>query len=66
MQSLCGWADFDAKSLSAISRGEFGRVGALRLLAMLREWKIPSTWFVPGHSAETYPEIARQIAIRGS
>ncbi len=56
---------FHAKSLSAISRGEFGRVGALRLLAMLREWKIPSTWFVPGHSAETYPEIARQIAAEG-
>lgn len=56
---------FHAKSLSAISRGEFGRVGATRLLAMLRDWKIPSTWFVPGHSAETYPEIARQIAAEG-
>jgi len=56
---------FHASSLSAISRGEFGRVGALRLLAMLREWKIPSTWFVPGHSAETYPEIAKRIASDG-
>lgn len=56
---------FNAKSLSAISRGEFGRVGALRLLAMLRDWKIPSTWFIPGHSAETYPEIARQVANDG-
>jgi peptidoglycan/xylan/chitin deacetylase (PgdA/CDA1 family) len=56
---------FHARSLSATSRGEFGRVGAQRLLAMLREWKIRSTWFVPGHSAETYPEIARQIAVDG-
>ncbi len=51
---------FRARSLSAISRGEFGRVGATRLLAMLREWGIRSTWFVPGHSAETFPEIARR------
>jgi peptidoglycan/xylan/chitin deacetylase (PgdA/CDA1 family) len=56
---------FHARSLSATSRGEFGRVGGQRLLAMLREWKIRSTWFVPGHSAETYPEIARQIAVDG-
>jgi peptidoglycan/xylan/chitin deacetylase (PgdA/CDA1 family) len=56
---------FRARSLSAISRGEFGRVGAARLLAMLREWGVPSTWFVPGHSAETFPEIARQIAADG-
>ncbi len=56
---------FRATSLSAVSRGEFGRVGAVRLLTMLREWKIPSTWFVPGHSAETFPEIARQIAAEG-
>lgn len=56
---------FHATSLSAISRGEFGKVGALRLLAMLREWKIRSTWFIPGHTAETYPDIARQIASEG-
>ena len=56
---------FRAKSLSAISRGEFGKVGATRLLAMLREWKIRSTWFVPGHSAETFPEITVQIARDG-
>ncbi|HXN86789.1 MAG TPA: polysaccharide deacetylase [Candidatus Binataceae bacterium] len=56
---------FRAKSLSAISRGEFGRVGATRLLAMLQQWKIPSTWFVPGHSAETYPELTRRIAAEG-
>src|SRR5712692_4452561 len=56
---------FRATSLSAISRGEFGRVGAERLLAMLREWGIASTWFVPGHSAETYPRIIEQLAAAG-
>jgi peptidoglycan-N-acetylglucosamine deacetylase len=56
---------FHARSLSATSRGEFGRVGALRLLGMLREWKIRSTWFVPGHTAETYPDVTRQIGADG-
>lgn len=56
---------FRARSLSAISRGEFGKVGAERLLGMLRGWGIRSTWFVPGHSAETFPEITRRIAAEG-
>ncbi len=56
---------FNAHSLSAVSRGEFGRVGAERLLAILKEWGVPSTWFIPGHSAETYPEIARRVAAEG-
>lgn len=56
---------FRASSLSAISRGEFGRVGAERLLAMLREFKLPSTWFIPGHSAETYPHIVERLVADG-
>ena len=57
--------NFHASSPSAISRGEFGVVGARRLLDMLREWKIPSTWFVPGHTADTYPDAVAQIAAAG-
>ena len=48
---------FHTHSPSALSRGEFGNVGAQRLLAMLREWGIPSTWFVPGHTAHAFPLI---------
>lgn len=51
--------------MSALSRGEFGRVGAQRLLAMLKQWGIRSTWFVPGHSAETFPEILDGIVAGG-
>src|SRR5262249_60108331 len=57
--------NFHATSPSAISRGEFGVVGARRLLEMLREWQIPSTWFIPGHTADTYPEAVKQIAAAG-
>ena len=73
--SVCLTFDFDAislwlggfraSSLSAISRGEFGRVGAERLIAMLREWGIRSTWFIPGHSAETYPQIVERLVADG-
>jgi peptidoglycan/xylan/chitin deacetylase (PgdA/CDA1 family) len=73
--SVCLTFDFDAlslwlggfraRSLSAISRGEFGRVGATRLLDHLQHWGIPSTWFVPGHSAETFPAIVERLAAEG-
>jgi peptidoglycan/xylan/chitin deacetylase (PgdA/CDA1 family) len=56
---------FRARSLSAISRGEFGRVGAARILDLLRDFKIPATWFVPGHSAETFPQIVERIVADG-
>jgi peptidoglycan/xylan/chitin deacetylase (PgdA/CDA1 family) len=56
---------FRARSLSAISRGEFGRVGAARLLDLLKQWGIRATWFVPGHSAETFPQIIERIACEG-
>ncbi len=56
---------FRARSLSAISRGEFGRVGAERLIAMLERWGARSTWFIPGHSAETFPHIVEKLVAGG-
>lgn len=69
--SVCLSFDFDAISLWAgtfgttspgmISRGEFGVVGAERLLALLDRYEIRTTWFVPGHTADTYPDLVRRI-----
>ena len=56
---------FHAKSPSAISRGEFGRVGSERLLRMLGEWGIKSTWFIPGHTADAFPTTVEKIAAAG-
>lgn len=40
-----------------ISRGVFaGEVGVPRLLELFRRRELPSTWFWPGHSIETFPE----------
>jgi peptidoglycan-N-acetylglucosamine deacetylase len=49
-----------------VSRGEFGpRVGAPRLLALLRKYGIESSWYVPGHTIETYPDAVRAVADAG-
>jgi peptidoglycan/xylan/chitin deacetylase (PgdA/CDA1 family) len=45
-----------------MSHAEFGvRVGAPRLLELLRWREIPSTWFVPGHTLTTFPESTQAI-----
>src|SRR5688500_12189798 len=56
---------YGARSPSMISRGEFGVVGVERILRLLERRAIPATFFVPGHTAETYPETTRAIAAAG-
>ncbi|HET7399130.1 MAG TPA: polysaccharide deacetylase [Intrasporangium sp.] len=49
-----------------ISRGLFaGEVGVPRLLDLFKKYDLPSTWFVPGHSIETFPEQFQQIVDAG-
>jgi peptidoglycan/xylan/chitin deacetylase (PgdA/CDA1 family) len=49
-----------------ISRGLFaGEVGAPRLVELFRRFDIKTTWFIPGHSIETFPEQMRQVAEAG-
>ncbi len=48
-----------------ISRGEFGAVAVPRLLRLLGERSIPATFFVPGHTIETYPDVCRMIVDAG-
>jgi peptidoglycan/xylan/chitin deacetylase (PgdA/CDA1 family) len=73
--TVCLSFDFDAISLwigpmgatspSMISRGEFGVVGVERILRLLDRFGIAATFFVPGHTAETYPDAVRAIAAAG-
>lgn len=49
-----------------ISRGMFaGEVGVPRLLELFRRWDIMTTWFIPGHSIETFPEQVQRVADAG-
>jgi peptidoglycan/xylan/chitin deacetylase (PgdA/CDA1 family) len=44
------------------SRGLFGaEVGAPRLLDLLADHDIEATWFTPGHTLDSFPEIAARI-----
>jgi len=46
-----------------ISRGLFaGEVGAPRLLKLFERMGIKTTWFIPGHSIETFPEQMAAVA----
>ena len=49
-----------------ISRGLFaGEVGVPRLLDLFHDFGIRVTWFVPGHSVETFPDQASAIVAAG-
>ncbi len=49
-----------------ISRGLFaGEVGSPRLLKLFERLGVKTTWFVPGHSAETFPDEMRAVAEAG-
>ncbi len=49
-----------------ISRGLFsGEVGSPRLVELFRRFGIKTTWFIPGHSIETFPKQMQQVAEAG-
>ena len=55
-----------ADSPHDISRGMFaGEIGSPRLLDLFDEFRIKTTWFIPGHSIETFPDQMAQVAARG-
>src|SRR5689334_14210405 len=49
-----------------ISRGLFaGEVGVPRLLKLFDKYRLKTSWFIPGHSIETFPEQTRMIVAAG-
>ena len=49
-----------------ISRGMFaGEVGIPRMLKFFKKYNIPASWFIPGHSIETFPEQMKMIVEAG-
>jgi peptidoglycan/xylan/chitin deacetylase (PgdA/CDA1 family) len=71
---VCITFDFDAMSgfiargmasPSPISRGEFGAVAIPRILKLLKKYRVPASFYIPGHTLETYPAESRMIADAG-
>ncbi len=49
-----------------ISRGMFsGEVGTPRLVKLFDQFGIKTTWFIPGHSIETFPEQCKLVVDAG-
>ncbi len=68
VDAVAGWLGSYAgeDSPDDISRGMFaGEVGSLRLLKLFDRWGIKTTWFIPGHSIETFPDQMKQVAKAG-
>lgn len=76
MTTACLTFDFDALSIwistfrqttpTPLSRGEFGgRVGMIRILDLLARHQIPATFFVPAHSAASFPHAIERMVAEG-
>ena len=60
------WMQWGARGVRALSRGEFGAtVGAPRLLELFQRYGLITTWFVPGHTADTYPQVTARVSAEG-
>jgi peptidoglycan/xylan/chitin deacetylase (PgdA/CDA1 family) len=62
------WSGWTARGLTTptpVSRGEFGLVGAERILALLGQHAIRSTWCVPGVIIDTHEDACRRVVDAG-
>ena len=71
---VCLTFDFDTESgfvardlitPTFLSRGEFGLVGASRILESLERYGLPSTWFIPGFTIESHPKASEDVVAGG-
>jgi peptidoglycan-N-acetylglucosamine deacetylase len=68
LDAVAGWLGSygGEDSPDDISRGIFaGEVGTPRLLRLFEEYDIKTTWMVPGHSIETFPDQCKAIVDAG-
>lgn len=68
IDAVAGWLGSygGEDSTSDISRGLWaGTIGVRRLLKLFEKYNIKTTWFIPGHSLETFPEECAMIRDAG-
>lgn len=51
----------DLMTPTMLSRGDFGIVATQRILKLMADEKIPTTWFIPGHTIESYPSCVTAV-----
>ncbi len=71
---VCLTYDFDTQSgfiargmttPTPLSRGEFGLVGAQRILGLLKSFGLRATWFIPGFTIESHPRACEAVVRDG-
>ena len=71
---VCLTFDFDTQSgfmarnmttPTPLSRGEFGAIGARRILDFLKSRGIKATWFIPGFTIESWPRECEAVVSDG-
>ena len=68
VDAVCGWLGSygGQDSPSDIQRGLFaGEVGVPRLVTLFERYDIKTSWFVPGHSLETFPREIEAVLAGG-
>ncbi|KAF7122791.1 hypothetical protein CNMCM5793_000901 [Aspergillus hiratsukae] len=68
VDAIAGWLGTygGEDSISDISCGLFaGEVGIQRLLDLFKKHNLKSTWFIPGHSIETFPVQCKKVVKAG-
>lgn len=63
--ALSAWVARGIVSATPLSRGEFAAVAVPRLLTLLERRSIAATWFVPAHTAKTYPGLCQELVAAG-
>ncbi|MFL6019037.1 MAG: polysaccharide deacetylase family protein [Gaiellaceae bacterium] len=64
--ALSVWLAYDRVTPAMLWRGEYGaRVGVPRILELLDRHEFAATFFVPGHTAESFPRETTSILERG-
>jgi peptidoglycan-N-acetylglucosamine deacetylase len=63
--AVSGWIARGLTSPTPMSRGEFGPVAAPRILSLLAKYAIRSTWFIPGHTIESFPKESEAVVAAG-
>jgi peptidoglycan-N-acetylglucosamine deacetylase len=60
------WLAYDRVTPAMLARGEYGaRVGVPRVLELLRSHDLDATFFVPGHTVESFPRETETILAAG-